>query len=389
MESKRLSAQLLSPLSISSERQSQFSACLDYIPGSTMRGALAQRYLDVYGQDGLFKEIFLNENCRFSDLLPSRENEALSRYLPFTACSCKRNPGFAGHGVGDLLWLRASQHLLDEIRATADIPRNLDDPVCPSGTCRQDIKTINGYWNAQVDAPTDINVLRTETLHTGIDRTTGTVAESILYSIESVEPHFSDGTPIWFNGYLNLSASAWPRMKELLAPASSFFLGHGRTRGHGEVQLKLGVANAEPDSERWVEWNAACHQFIQRAIGLKARGFFFSVGLLSDAIIVDPYLRYMAALDLQWPGLHHVCSVMKRGVAIGWNQAHHLPKEDEITISRGSVFLYRFDGELYEIKEKLDYLETMGIGLRRNEGFGRILISDPLHHQLCAYMEED
>lgn len=389
MKCRDLSVQLLSPISILAERQSQFSGCLDYIPGSTLRGALAQRYLDVYGKDALFDDIFLDESCRFSDLLPAKSEHAGSRQLPLTAWSCKRNPGFERHGVVDLLWFRAAQQLLLESLPAMRGPENLPDPVCSFGNCGQDIKRFSGYWNVRPDAPTDIDVLRTETLHTGIDRATGTAADGILYAVEAVESRFPDGAPLWFNGHMKLPESVWSRMEELFSETSTLFLGHGRTRGQGEVQLTLAAGARENKGDGREEWNVACGQFLQQATGLQTNDFFFSIGLLSDAIIVDPYLRYKAEPDMQWPGVKLISSVMKRNVAIGWNQAHHLPKEDEITISRGSVFLYRYDGEFGEIKGLLDSLETKGIGLRRNEGFGRIIISDPIHHQFCAHVEED
>jgi len=389
MECKNVSVKLLCPISISAERQSQFSGCLDYIPGSTLRGALAQRYLDIFGKDPLFNDMFLHERCRFSHLLPSENDQVYSRHLPLTACSCKRIPGFEGHGVVDLLWFRTVQQLLFESGASLDAATNLRDPACPLGNCGQDIKTLSGYWNSQLDAPADIDVRRTETLHTGVDRSTGTVAEEILYAVEAIEPRFPDGRPLWFNGHIKLTKSVWPRMEELFSKTSTLFLGHGRTRGHGEVQLKLTDKVRGNIFDGREKWDAACHQFIQLAAGLQATGFFFSIGLLSDAIVVDPYLRYMAEPNLQWPGVKLISSVMKRGVAIGWNQAHHLPKEDEITISRGSVFLYRYDGKFSLIKERLDSLESEGIGLRRNEGFGQIIISDPFHHQFRAHVEED
>jgi len=389
MECRNLSVQPLSPISILAERQSQFPGCLDYIPGSTLRGALAQRYLDIYGKDALFDDIFLSESCRFSHLLPSESDYVDSRYLPLTAWSCKHNPGFAGHGVVDLLWFRAAQQLLIENSKAVAMSSNLREPTCLFNICGKDIKTFRGYWNAQPDAPADIGVLRTETLHTGIDRTTGTVAERILYAVEAVEPRFADGTPLWFDGHLGLPKSVWPRMEELFSKTSTLFLGHGRTRGQGEVQLKLTDKVRGNIFDGREKWDAACRQFIQQATGLQTTVFFFSIGLLSDAIVVDPYLRYMAEPDMQWPGVKRISSVMKKGVAIGWNQAHRLPKEDEITISRGSVFLYHYDGEFGQIKEKLDSLESEGIGLRRNEGFGQIIISDPFHHQFRVHMEED
>jgi hypothetical protein len=46
----------------------------------------------------------------------------------------------------------------------------------------------------------------------------------------------------------------------------------------------------------------------------------------------------------------------------------------------GSVFLFRYQGEDLEgLKAKLNLLLIEGIGLRAEEGLGRIAICDPLH----------
>jgi len=389
MVTKNITTLLRSPLSISAERQSQFTGCLDYIPGSTLRGALAQRYLDMYGKDTLFDEIFIRDGCLFSDLLPSVTATQQSRCLPLTSLSCKREPGFSEHGVIDTLWLRAAQQLIQNSSKPLDPDILMQFSVCPRPGCGQDMKTWIGYWNIDTAAPAYVDVLRTETLHTGIDRMTGTVAEKILYSVEAIEPWLPDGTgaPICFNGHLRIPVEAWPRIEDLLRESASFFLGRGRSRGQGEVELKLSSQAPVADFD-WDGWNRSCCKHLQAMIKEQVDGCFFSIGLLSDAIIIDQFLRYTSQPNLQLEGAELITSAMRQGLAIGWNQAHGLPKEDEITIARGSVFFYRYPGDINEIKEHLQDLQTHGIGLRRNEGFGEIIVNDPFHNLFCINMEE-
>ena len=61
----------------------------------------------------------------------------------------------------------------------------------------------------------------------------------------------------------------------------------------------------------------------------------------------------------------------------GYNIVNNMRKMDEIVITQGSVISYCVDNEDLEgiLKEKeLEKIEKGGIGLRKNEGFGRVRI---------------
>ena len=59
----------------------------------------------------------------------------------------------------------------------------------------------------------------------------------------------------------------------------------------------------------------------------------------------------------------------------GYNIVNNMRKMDEIVITQGSVISYCINNEdLEDILEKLEKIEEDGIGLRRNEGFGRVRI---------------
>ena len=59
----------------------------------------------------------------------------------------------------------------------------------------------------------------------------------------------------------------------------------------------------------------------------------------------------------------------------GYNIVNNIRKMDEIVITQGSVISYCINNEdLENILKKLEKIEENGIGLRRNEGFGRVRI---------------
>jgi len=64
----------------------------------------------------------------------------------------------------------------------------------------------------------------------------------------------------------------------------------------------------------------------------------------------------------------------------GWQASWGLPKPDDVAIKMGSVFLYRYTGDAFdELKDFLNELSYIGVGLRREEGFGRVTFCDSLH----------
>ncbi|OGP49133.1 MAG: hypothetical protein A2Y79_11040 [Deltaproteobacteria bacterium RBG_13_43_22] len=226
-----------------------------------------------------------------------------------------------------------------------------------------------------------------EIMHTGIDRQTGTVAEKILYSVEAIDPFSKvSESSLYFNGHFRLTEKGWEKLDKTIKQSPILFLGRGKTRGQGEIELDLSPASLEQDHV-WEEWNHACGRTLQEITKQNHNGTYFSITLLSDAIMVDKFLRYTTTMDLPFVGSQLLVSILKQGFAFGWNQVHRLPKEDEKTISRSSVFLFHYPGQIDEIMGSLLDMQTNGIGLRRNEGFGQILINDPFHNSFCGIKE--
>jgi hypothetical protein len=174
--------------------------------------------------------------------------------------------------------------------------------------------------------------------------------------------------------------------------------------------VRLEIGRTEPTSPRdRIGWSKA---LIQMLNGLNlhfdpAKHLFFSLSLPTGALLFDEVLRY--SLDpsgmVSWLPLLHPLSAsqsiqqppekpLKGGklkclTAVtaherlrGWNAAHGLPRQDEWIVSRGSVYVYLFEGNEPSrdaLMRRLDELETSGLGGRRGEGFGRVVVSDEFH----------
>jgi hypothetical protein len=59
-----------------------------------------------------------------------------------------------------------------------------------------------------------------------------------------------------------------------------------------------------------------------------------------------------------------------------------IPKADDGAIALGSVFVLGFDRPLDRpLAQKLLALQEQGIGVRRREGFGQLVVASPFHYE--------
>jgi hypothetical protein len=135
--------------------------------------------------------------------------------------------------------------------------------------------------------------------------------------------------------------------------------------------------------------------------------FVFSLTMPSGAILLDDLLRHswdpsdaidwlppMPVVDDNRPVLGRdgrevdggelrcLTAITRQERVRGWNAALGLPRQDEWAVARGSVYAYVFEGDKESRESLLDRLERLqgnGLGLRRSEGFGDVVVSDEFH----------
>jgi CRISPR-associated protein Csx10 len=401
-----IEAKLESPLVVRRERQSQRSEGVQSIGGTLLRGAFAQAYLQCYGRpttaDLRFARLFLDENaCRFGPLDPA------DRVFPLTANSCKRVPGFVGdgkHGMVDLLAAiirpRLSQRAWPHER-------------CPAEQCGQELKAHGGFWYLKEDgtpAEPGRRWRRSMAAHVGIDRLTHTAAESIFFTLPALEPEPSSDTeqeaPV-LRGWLEAEEVVRNDLQSLLATEGQVLrIGHARTRGYGRVEVAIGDEIPEAPGD-YCGWSRAMLDRAAPKLLDRDRSFLFALSLPTGAVLVDDLLRYtldpsgmiswlpqlplpkavtdifdLPSKEFESGKLWCVTAVAHHERLRGWNAAHGLPRQDEWAVSRGSVYAYLYQGDASgqnALVGKLHELEAQGIGARRNEGFGRVVVSDDFH----------
>lgn len=372
----RLTATLKAPLAIQQDRQSHSPGGLDYLPGSSLRGALAAKFLREGGSpdDVRFRSLFLEHPACFPNLFPADDSESISRVLPLTTWSCKRQPGFKtdGHGIRDTLVSITCNREFKELG-----PDNLWK--CH---CKQDLKPFTGYWNGDVNHPKKCEVTKEYRRHTGIDRQTGTVAEGIFYTTQAISDYRQDVKGNFLSQQLSggtfLTEEQFAYLIEI-ASQGPLFVGADRSRGYGEIKLEVNEA-ASP-TFNIPAWNEAFQKRFQEIMGKALpTGVYFSVTLESPVILMDRYLRPTTELELNLEGIKTVLKVARSLCVRGWHACWKIPKPDDLALAAGSVYLFRYEGQdLSSLNSYLQNLIITGIGCRTSEGFGRLSLCDPLH----------
>ena len=401
-----VAAQLCAPVAIRRDRQSERSEGVRSVAGTLVRGALAAIYLQQHGQaDEVFKRLFLNETaCRFGPLDPGPQ------VFPLTAVSCKREG--LRHALADLLWFRAAQH-----HAAGQMREDVEAEWRACSRCRADLKTQDGFWRPHDGGLREMTSDgRQVAAHVGIDRRTGTAADSIFYTVEAVVP---SGAEADLYGWVRADDDALEALQQLLrAEGGRISIGYARTRGYGDVRLRLGEPAAMDDARSratgWNRWSRELSGFLAAprlsVADLPPDAFYFALSFPTGAVLVDRLLRYtldpadmvdwlpaMPTVATAFPlqdrparrlasggAVRWVVAVTRHERLRGWNAAHGLPRQDEWAVARGAAYVYRFEGtpeQREALIERLTALSVDGVGLRRNEGFGAVAVSDEFHHR--------
>jgi CRISPR-associated protein Csx10 len=257
--------------------------------------------------------------------------------------------------------------------------------ICP--TCRNDRDRLTGSYVGPDGFKRADPHLRLIT-GTSINRATGTVEETQLFSFDALE----EGQ--FFRGRLRLRADAaetvLTALKNLAPAGSTLRLGMGKSRGFGRVEI---VGWREPRhieiplETRWAQLNETVRQLWGHFKVGDPQGEYFSLTLESSLIRRDALLRPQtgipSATELGLPdGIVGGRCVLNTNVVQGWNAALGLPKADTPALGPGTVLLYRLTDSTQKeaTLTRLAEIEREGVGERRGEGFGQASACDPFHY---------
>jgi len=370
-----------SPFSIAVSRAvGNVQRCLDFIPGTALRGALAGIYLESNSPDDKFREIFTSNGIVFPNLYINGDING-AEPVPMSAYSCKYYSGFLGdrdkHGVVDMLI-----PILQEMQKEGDLSDNLKYCQYKDGNtiCGIERKRFKGYYqkNSSDGSLKSISVNKRLIFHTAISHVTETAMENALFSQEMVEKGQT------FRGEILIyKDSLLKDVEKIVNNQDTLYLGSDRTAGYGKFEITscMEKSCSKEDLKKKIE--DRINQFNEK-LALNDGRTYFSITLQSDAIIMDKYMRYKTFIDSKDIGIQKaelVTGIAESRIIQGWNALTRLPKEDILAIEKGSVFVFAVDKKIDEISDSLFALELYGIGKRRGEGFGRLTVCDPFHLQ--------
>ncbi len=384
----------------------------DYIPGTTLRGALAFAYLTLNGnsaEDETFRKFFLENKIRYGPSYPVESGANYpSQPIPATARSCKYNPGFIiklpiqkdePHGVLDILfpWIF---YLWNE-KNNANFPHQyrkcLPDTWGLNVQCGAPIEPFTGFYFIDKNYKfKKIEIKKRLIQRTAINEWTQTAAANKLYSIEFIEEGQDFIAEIWIDD------SIQGDFKQFIDDKNEILIGGKKNIASGRVSIELKdptpFPNREELKQRFDNINNAFAQFCQtHGKNLTDNFTFFTATLQSDAIIQDKWFQYKNFIDI-----HDLKSAIQNGdpsildsfnlfhswintdTIAGWNLApnYKLPRRNELIIKAGSVFVYISEKGVNANKliGLLEQIEANGIGDRTTEGFGAIRFCDEFHY---------
>jgi len=397
---------------------SNFEQSLDFIPGATLRGAVARRALQHCTQPEYknnhaacpdrdrcpFWQLFSEDDIYFGNAYAGISDPVSP--LPLTAHTCKYYPGIPeadsqraredAHGVWDTLLERLIHEALvdPQFPRRAEILPELGERIpklpawayketCPN--CGKTAQPADGYYIPGTLLAPAGHVPISRRMHVGINRARFAAEDSLLFAQESLDTR---GTRINFFAQVSAPEAKLELLNQYLN--GSHALGRGRSRGYGMVEIATSAPRQGQDlSTRFASLQMAGEQVLRAWLGEekaadspgKFSAQLFSLTLTSPAILEtfgSPYLL-PTARDIGIPEAFLLRAWTKPTVISGWDVAAGLPRRTRQAAVAGSVFLFAVPVGLEDVLPRLALLEENGLGEERARGFGQLQVCAPIH----------
>ncbi|MFZ2358933.1 MAG: RAMP superfamily CRISPR-associated protein [Anaerolineae bacterium] len=380
-----------------SEAGNQFET-LDTIPGSVLRGALAwriaQRLAGELKPDSVvyqnFAGLFFGDLVHFSALMPlevRKENPSTAYrtiLAPRDLVTCELHAGYPGHisHRGHGVW-----SLIHDNRQECPICA-AEDTASGRKAASVKLETLDGFVSLVGGAPRSKHKPKqTMEMHIRIDPASGRVRTGDLYGYVALEPGQ------YFVGEIACTdANVWQVLRTMadlqaVGEVNELKLGKATQRGYGKISavftpIDKPLLHIQSLGER-----------LNSTEGV-------TMLLLSDAVMSDPWGRFWQGFDPAWlkralrlPPEVEVsidrsedCEALAFSAARtvdAFNAKLGLPRTRDVAIVAGSSARLSFTGiDVQALAKLLEDAEMQGIGLRRDEGFGRVAFNHPVYRQM-------
>jgi CRISPR-associated protein Csx10 len=359
-----------------------FRPTLDFIPASTLRGALvaaamARRGLAQVDQSGdaLFRRLLLEpKTClRISDAAPvALVGVALPTRAPFSLRSCKAEPG--QHGHGDTL---VETWLVDALARQGRYVLAAD--TCGVEGCGER-RVRAGDWVSAAE------VRKRVMTRVALDARTGRGEDGQLFSLETVEAGTRFAARV-----RNVDADGHDLLKD--AACQGLRVGRGRGQGYGRVRIEAltRFEDAVPLHQRVADLDVELRG-LERCLGADPPAGGYVVATLQTDLCPPPSIPSGATAEgvfrdaLRLDGARALCGSVRAGQRGGYDTRASAesdadtPKAFAAVVRAGSSLLLALPRGLdADVVQRLEDLERRGLGERREEGYGSVRFSDPLH----------
>jgi len=401
VERLKVTIEAESPLCFSERRPAgQFRESTCYIPGSVLRAAAAELMLrDGWEGSAEFETFFVGERpAVFRNAYPA------PRVFPATAASCKAVSGLRSEGKHGVIDTLVEQLCFEALKPAGFLYM----PTCNFGVgnakkCGERMERYSGFYFGASNALRSRSVSHRLLRRVAINRRRGVAEDELLYAPIVIEEGRcdSDGN---YESATFVATLTVPKhgslVKQYLERVRH--LGSSTSRGLGRVRLKVEIEPVEQDKHlesirrRREDLNRAIKDSWDRLKALPGweepehdpdKGAYFTIDLYADTILKED--GWLPAVVLDRRMLQEWCGVSDDSLRLvraysgydyrgGWNVAWGLPKEVDVVVPRGSVFLFWTQSpELWD--QALIDLELWGVGERTAEGFGQVRVCDEFH----------
>ncbi|MBD2206444.1 hypothetical protein H6G33_25275 [Calothrix sp. FACHB-1219] len=338
----------------------------DYILGSMIRGALIRRYLkspqnniretdDIldYERFPQIKRLFFDASkTRYLNAYPVANNQQRALPVPLSIYINK----------GDELSTEDSTDVYDFSKISVDekeeyLPDDFSAKLLNENFCNLDDEEIIVH-----------RVKRRINIHNQRDRKRGkgTDGNGAVFSYDAIDARQT------FQGVILCDSEEDKLIIESLLKSQDIWLGGSQSAGYGHTRIEL-ISN---DSN----WSEVAINLDTRLPNKK----FITITLLSDTILIDNHGQYSAVPDILRQSISKALkldteleflenAIYASSIIVGgFNHKWGLPLPQTPALAAGSVFVFKKTG--IDLKQ-LQKLEEQGIGERRVEGFGRLVVN--------------
>ena len=276
----------------------------------------------------------------------------------------------------------------------ADKYKKIDKAISVMKEYKVNEENENGI-KLERDSLSLLNATGTE-LSIKIDEKTRTTEESLLFSTEYTDlTNVANKEEVFFKGNVEIPKGLFEIGKKY-----ELKIGKYKTKGFGKVEIKFEKfseekgeniseridklnENIKKDFKEFDKRNDKEKVYFGDELLKEEKQKLITFDFLSDMILPFNEVSNVGKqiLELFDENFGEKLTLNNRRTFVnveklrGYNIINNSRKMDEIVITQGSVISYCINNEdLEDILEKLEKIEENGIGLRRNEGFGRVRI---------------